>query len=78
MFFFFSLLPATIFAVLGYIVLYCALRSTGGVSTFGKGLAVWAFALAILFPLTGAYFSIAGISPFEEHFQEMQRQYRQN
>lgn len=72
--FIFSLLPATLLAILGYIVLYCATRSEGGVGIFGRVLAVWVFVLALLFPLTGAYMSITGFHPLERHFQEMHRQ----
>lgn len=36
MYFIFSLLPATLFAVLGYVVLYCAMRSDDGMRTAGK------------------------------------------
>ena len=71
MYFTFSLLPATLLAVLGYVVLYCAIRSDGAMNILGKVLAIWVFILALLFPLTGAYFSIAGLSPLEEHFQQM-------
>lgn len=74
MVFIFSLLPATLLAILGYIVLYCATRSEGGVGLFGRVLAVWVFLLALLFPLAGAYLSIAGFPPLERHFQEMHRQ----
>lgn len=69
-----SLLPFTIFAVLGYVVLYCAIRSESGVQAFGKILSAWLFILALLFPLSGAYLSITGFSPFEEHFQQMHGQ----
>lgn len=72
--FIFSLLPATVFTVLGYFVLYCATRSQGGVSTFGKVLAVWVFILAVFFPLMGTYVSIAGVCPMEALFQETLRQ----
>lgn len=74
MYFVISLLPATLLGVLGYIVLYCATRSEGGVAMFGRVLAVWVFLLAVLLPLTGAYLSIAGFPPLERHFQEMHRQ----
>lgn len=73
MYFFISLLPTTLFAVLGYVVLYCANRSEGGVKLFGKGLAIWIFILALLSPLTGAYFSMAGYSP-QAHFKAMHGQ----
>lgn len=73
MFFVISLLPATLFAVLGYIVLYCANRSEGGTSTFGKILAIWVFVLALFFPLSGAYFAVIGF-PFQSYFEEMHGQ----
>lgn len=69
--FIFSLLPATLLAVMGYVVLYCAIRSEGGIGTFGKILAAWVFVLALLFPLAGAYTAITGFSPMEEHFRSM-------
>ena len=73
MYFIVSLLPTTLFVILGYVVWYCASRSEGGMSTFGKVLAIWVFILALLFPLSGAYFSIAGFSP-QAHFKEMHGQ----
>lgn len=73
MLFVISLLPTTLFAVLGYVVLYCALRLEGSISAFGKGLAIWLFILALLTPLSGAYFTMMGFSP-QSHFQEMHTQ----
>jgi hypothetical protein len=61
--FVFSLFPATMLTVLGYIVLYCSTKADGSVKTFGKILAIWVFILAVLPPLIGAYVSIAGICP---------------
>lgn len=66
-----SILPATIFAVLGYLILYCAVRSKGGMRAFGRGLAIWLFILSGLSLSAGAYVSIAGFPPMEEHFQDM-------
>ena len=71
MYFTSTLLLATVFAVLGYLTLYCSIRSEGGVRTLGRVLAVWVFVVALLFVLTGAYFSITGYSPLETHVQEM-------
>lgn len=65
-----SLFPATLFAIVGYVVLYCAIHSAGRISVFGKALAVWVFILALFFPLSGAYLAISGFSP-ESHFQQM-------
>ena len=61
--FVFSLFPATMLTVLGYIVLYCSTKADGSVKTFGKILAIWVFILAVLPPLIGAYVSVAGICP---------------
>ncbi len=72
--FMFSFLPATVLTVLGYLVLYCATRSEGGVSAFGKVLAVWVFILAVFFPLMGALVSITGGCPIEALFQQMHSQ----
>jgi hypothetical protein len=65
MFFFFSLVPATLAVVLGYFILFASTRAQGGVRTFGQILAVWVFILAALFPLAGAYATYAGFSPTE-------------
>jgi hypothetical protein len=63
--FLFSLLPATILAVLGYIVLYCSAKSDGAVRTFGRILCIWVFILAAFPPLVGAYVTIAGYCSLE-------------
>ena len=65
----FSFLPATVFTVLGYIVLYCAIRSEGGVAVFGRILAVWAFIVAAGFPLMGAFITFSGACPIEALIQ---------
>ena len=65
MFFFFSLIPATLAVVLGYFILFASTRAQGGVRTFGQILAVWVFILAAVFPLAGAYATYAGFSPTE-------------
>lgn len=72
--FVFSLLPATVFTVLGFIVLYCATRSEGRVSTFGKILATWVFVVATLFLLTGAIVTISGNCPIGTLMQGMHGQ----
>lgn len=66
-----SLLPATVFTVLGFIVLYCATQSEGRMSTFGRFLATWVFVVAAFFPLMGAYVTIAGVCPIEALLQGM-------
>lgn len=72
-----SLLPLTLFFVLGYVVLYCALRSDGATAIFGKILATWVFILALIFPLAATYMTISGFSPMEEHMRSME-EYRRN
>ena len=69
-----SLFPATLFAVLGYVVLYCALRSEGAAGVFGKILATWVFILALLFLVGGTFMGISGFSPMEEHMKRMHGQ----
>jgi hypothetical protein len=65
MYFFFSLIPATLWVVLGYFILFSSTKTQGGVKTFGRILAIWVFILAALFPVAGAYVTYAGLSPIE-------------
>lgn len=69
--FLFSLFPATILTVLGYVVLYCSNKVDGTVKTFGKILAIWIFLLAAFPPIIGAYVTIAGICPIDAIMQKM-------
>jgi hypothetical protein len=50
-----ALLPATMLTVAGYVVLFLAARSEGGMRTFGKYLGIWAFILAALVILGGIF-----------------------
>ncbi len=72
--FIFSLMPATVFVALGYLVLYGAIHSEGGVRTFGKILAAWVFLLAAFPPLIGAFVTITGNCPIGELLQVLQSQ----
>ena len=63
MFFFLSLIPATLLIVLGYFVLFSSTKTQGGVRIFGQILATWIFILAVVLPLAGAYATYAGLSP---------------
>ena len=58
MIYFLALIPATGLTVGGYIVLYLSSRMEGGLRSFGKYLAFWAFTLAALVIL-GAVFAAA-------------------
>jgi hypothetical protein len=69
--FFFSLIPATIWVVLGYFVLFSSTRTQGAVQMFGQILAVWLFILAAVFPVMGAYVTLAGLCPIEGMIQSM-------
>jgi len=39
--FFFSFLPATIWVVVGYFILFSSTKTQGGVQMFGRVLAIW-------------------------------------
>ena len=59
MYFFLSLVPATLFLVLGYFILFSSTKTEGGVRTFGQLLAIWVFIFAAVPP--GAYATYAGL-----------------
>ena len=71
MYFFFSLIPATIWVVLGYFVLFASTKAQGAMHTFGRVLAIWVFVIAALFPMTGAYLTVAGLNPVGDMMQSM-------
>jgi uncharacterized membrane protein (DUF485 family) len=73
--FFFSLMPATFWLVVGYFVLFSSTKAEGGVSAFGKVLAIWIFIITAFIPIAGAYVAFSDLCPFEEimgnmHFDE--------
>jgi hypothetical protein len=61
--FFFSFIPATIWVVLGYFILYSSTKAQGTVQRFGYFLAIWVFVVAAFFPVTGAYVTLTGLCP---------------
>ena len=69
-----SLIPATVFAVIGYFVLFASARAVGGVQRFGRGLAMWIFILALMFPVMGAYVTIAGQCPLDRMMKQLETQ----
>ena len=71
MYFFVSLIPATLAVVVGYFILFSSSKAQGGVQTFGRILAVWVLVLAALFPLAGAYATYAGLPSMVEMMPEM-------
>jgi hypothetical protein len=64
--FFFSLIPATIFVIVGYFVLFSATMTQGPVQTFGYILAIWVFIIAAFFPVMGAFVTLTGFCPTME------------
>ncbi len=69
--FLFSLFPATMLTVLGYIVLYCSTKAEGSMKIFGKVLAIWVFVLAVFPLIMGAYVTTAGICPIGPMMEKM-------
>ena len=67
--FIFSLIPATSATVVGFIVLYCANKSAGGLRTFGRILAIWVFLIAVFIPIMGLYVTLSGLCPMEQMMQ---------
>ncbi len=61
--FFISLIPATFWVVVGYFVLFSSTKAEGGISKFGRILAIWIFISASFFPLMGAYVTLSGLCP---------------
>jgi hypothetical protein len=70
--FFFSFLPATLWVVLGYFILFSSTKTEGGIRTFGRILAIWVFVIAGFIPLMAAYVTFAGLCPIEGILQSMQ------
>jgi hypothetical protein len=71
MYFFFSLIPATIGVVLGYFILFSSVKAQGGVRIFGQLLAAWVLILAAFLPLAGAYATYAGVPSIGEMMRSM-------
>lgn len=69
--FFFSLIPATIFVIIGFFILFASTRSDGRLKMFAQVLAIWLFIIAALIPLGGAYATLAGLCPMEAMMEQM-------
>lgn len=67
--FVFSFIPATIWTIIGYFVLFSSTKAEGAVHKFGQVLAIWIFIIALFIPIMGAYVSISGLCPIEEIMQ---------
>lgn len=66
--FLFSFVPATVWLVVGYFVLFSSAKADGGIRTFGRALAIWTFVIAAFLPIAGAYVTLAGLCPLEQMF----------
>ncbi len=69
--FIFSLIPATIFTVIGYFVLFSSTKTEGAVQKFGQILAIWVLIVALFFPSMGLYVTLSGLCPIGELMQTM-------
>jgi len=72
--FFFSLILATIWVVIGYFVLFSSTKSQGAMRMFGRVLAIWLFIIAASAVGGGAYMALSGSSPFQSMMQSMHQQ----
>jgi hypothetical protein len=73
--FFFSLLPATAWLVIGFFVLFVSTRAEGGLRTFGRILGVWALLIALMFPMMGAYVTVSDACPMEAMMENAQHRH---
>ncbi len=69
--FFFSLIPATVWAVIGFLVLFASTKAEGGLRKFGQVLGTWSLVIAALFPLGGAFVTLAGLCPMAAMMETM-------
>lgn len=67
--FFFSFLPATVWAVIGYFILFSSTKAEGRVKTLGQFLSAWAFVIAGFIILAGAYVTMTGMCSMEMMMQ---------
>jgi hypothetical protein len=69
--FFFSFIPATIFVLIGYFVLFSSTKTEGPEKKFGRVLAIWLFIIAAFFPIMGLYVTFSGLCPLGGIMQTM-------
>ncbi len=69
--FFFSFMPATIWLVIGYFVLFSSTKTEGRVQTFGRILAIWIFIIAAMLPLVALYVTLSGLCPMDAIMESM-------
>lgn len=71
MYFFLSLIPATLALVLGYFILFSSTKTQGAMKTLGRILAVWVLAASVLLPMAGGYATYAGLPSLGAMMQSM-------
>ena len=69
--FFFSLIPATFWLVVAYVVLFLSSKSDGQVQKFGRVLAIWVMVIAALFPIMGLVVTFTDLCPITEIMAKM-------
>jgi hypothetical protein len=69
--FFFSFLPATGWLLVGFFTLFAASKAEGGLQRFGRALGAWALLVALMFPVMGAYVTLAGSCPMQAMMERM-------
>ena len=69
--FFFSFLPATIWLVLGYFIMFFSTKADGNMQTFGRILAIWVFVIAAFIPMMAAYITLNDLCPLTALFENM-------
>lgn len=69
--FFFSFLPATIWLVLGYFIMFSSTKADGKIRTFGRLLAIWVFVIAAFIPMMAAYITLNDLCPLTALFESM-------
>ena len=60
-----SFMPATFWAIVGYLVLFSSTKAEGGVKTLGQILGIWALVISGFILLAGAYVSMTGLCSME-------------
>jgi len=68
---FFSFIPATVFTVIGYFVLFSSTKAEGNVKKFGQVLAIWIFIIALFPIIMGTYVTLSGLCPIDEMLKLM-------
>jgi hypothetical protein len=71
MYFFFSLIPATLAVVLAYFILFSSGKTEGAVKTLGRILAAWVFVLAVAMPIAGGYATYADLPSIASMMRSM-------